>query len=76
MKHSEKSECPTCGAGTFQRSLVGTSLEFLSKQPGDAVIKEVYKTVSQCDEFADAPSYQIQLTDIVKNDERVLNHYY
>lgn len=50
-------------------------MEFLSNQPGDALIKEAYKTVLTCDENNDAPRLSMVLTDCKSGDERQINHY-
>lgn len=71
----ETCACPNCESGTYVRKMVGTSMEFLSNQPGDALIKEAYKTVLTCDENNDAPRLSMVLTDCRTGDERQINHY-
>ena len=75
MKSLESLGCPNCETGRFERELVGCCMVFLSGKPGDALIKELFKTVVDCDECEDAPTFQTCLTDIVKDDARTLNSY-
>lgn len=71
----ERLGCPSCEKGVFDRKLVGACMTFLSKRPGDVLIKEVYKTVVECTHCDDAPTVQVHITDIAKSDERVINSY-
>lgn len=75
MKPSNDYECPNCGEGTVQANLLGSSIEFRSDQPGDAVVTEVYGITGNCTANQDAPTYTTKTTDCATGEVREVNNY-